>query len=315
MRAGLTRTLLLLQGTLPDAPLGPGLPTAPRGTAPAGEKPPLTRRPSLHTMDPYNDPDQQSDATIQAMVTRLEERGRHPVFACMIGAYVSQVPAEVPLRVLDLGCGTGVVARALEARLHPDSALVGADVSQRLLDAAGALSPGSRIEWRKIEAGALPFGDSEFDVIAMHTLLSHVARPEALLREAHRVLRPGGTLIVFDADHASTTYGLPEYGRMRMVDQKLAEAIATHPDICRQLPRLFKTAGFQLERHRSELFSKCGRGDFLLSSVRGSGRLIPALGILPEEEGRAWVEAMLGSHEEGTFFAAGSYYTFFASKG
>jgi ubiquinone/menaquinone biosynthesis C-methylase UbiE len=265
-------------------------------------------------MDPYNNPDRQSDATLQAMVTRLEERGRHPVFAGMIGAYVSQVPAEVPLRVLDLGCGTGVVARAFEARLHPGSALVGADVSQRLLDAAVALSPGSRIEWRKVDTGGLPFGDSEFDLIAMHTLLSHVAGPEALLREAHRVLKQGGTLIVFDADHASTTYGLPEYGRMRAVDQKLAEAIATHPDICRQLPRLLKAAGFRLERHRSELFSECGRGDFWLSSVRGFARLIPALGILPEEEGRAWVEAMLGSHEDGTFFAAGSYYTFFASK-
>ena len=138
-------------------------------------------------MDPYNNPDQQSDTTIEAMVTRLEERGRHPVFAGMIGAYVAQVPAEVPLRVLDLGSGTGVVARAFEARLHPDSVLVGADVSQRLLDAAGALSPGSRIHWRKINAGGLPFGDAEFDVIAMHTLLSHVAAPETLLREAHRV--------------------------------------------------------------------------------------------------------------------------------
>jgi hypothetical protein len=39
-----------------------------------------------------------------------------------------------------------------------------------------------------------------------------------------------------------------------------------------------------------------------------------ALEFLPEEEGRAWVGSLLGSHEEGTFFAAGSYYTFFASK-
>ena len=265
-------------------------------------------------MDPYNNPDQQTDTTIQAMVTRLEERGRHPVFARMIGAYLGQVPTDVPLRVLDLGCGTGVVARAFEGSLHPDSVLVGADVSQRLLDAAGALSPGSRILWRKVTAGGLPFGDSDFDVITMHTLLSHVEEPEALLREAHRVLNPGGSLIVFDADHASTTYGLPEYDRMLETDRRLAEAIATHPDICRQLPRLLKSAGFQLERHCSEILSECGRGDFWLSSVRGFARLIPALGLLPEEEGQAWVADMLASHEDGTFFAAGSYYTFFASK-
>jgi len=265
-------------------------------------------------MDPYNNPDQQTDTTIQAMVTRLEERGGHPVFAEMIGAYLSQVPTEVPLRVLDLGCGTGVVARACERTLHPGSVLVGADISQRLLDAAAALSPGSRVLWRKVNAGGLSFGDADFDVIVMHTLLSHAGEPEALLREVHRVMKPGGSLIVFDADHASTTYGLPEYARMRATDQRLAEAIATHPDICRQLPRLLKSAGFRLDRHCSEIFSECGRGDFWLSSVRGFARLIPALGILPVEEGQAWVESMLASHEDGTFFAAGSYYTFFASK-
>jgi len=265
-------------------------------------------------MDPYNDPDRHSESTIEAMVMRLEERGRHSVFAGMIEAYLKEVPTDMPHRVLDLGCGTGVVARALEDRLHPASVVVGADISRRLLDAARALSPHSRILWQQVSPGPLPFGDSDFDLITMHTLLSHVAAPEELLREARRLLRPGGRLIVFDADHASTTYGLPEYARMRAVDQRLAEAIATHPDICRQLPRLLKAAGLRLKRHGAEIFSECGRGDFWLSSVRGFARLIPALGILPEEEGRAWVEDMLASHEEGTFFAAGSYYTFFATK-
>jgi ubiquinone/menaquinone biosynthesis C-methylase UbiE len=265
-------------------------------------------------MDPYNDPDRHSETTIEAMVTRLEERGRHPVFARMIEAYLREVPTDRPHRVLDLGCGTGVVARALENRLHPASVVVGADISRRLLDAARALSPQSRILWQQVSPGPLPFGDLDFDLITMHTLLSHVAAPGELLRETRRLLKRGGTLIVFDADHASTTYGLPEYARMRAIDQKLVEAIATHPDICRQLPRLLKAAGLTLERHESEIFSECGRGDFWLSSVRGFARLIPALGILPEEDGRAWVEAMLASHEEGTFFAAGSYYTFFAIK-
>lgn len=265
-------------------------------------------------MDPYQNPDQQSDATIQAMATRLEERGQHPFFLRLIATYADQVRTDVPLHVLDLGCGTGVVIRHLEKRLHPEAVLTGADISRRLLDSANTHSRGSRIHWEKLEPGPLPYSNSSFDLIVMHTLLGHVAAPELLLREAHRILKPGGSLIVFDADHASTTYALADHAKTQEADRKLVAAIATHPDICRQLPRLLKQAGFELERHTADILSECGRGDFWLSSVRGFARLIPALGILPSEEGNAWVESMLASHEAGTFFAAGSYYTFFAGK-
>jgi SAM-dependent methyltransferase len=265
-------------------------------------------------MDPYQNPDQQNDTTIQAMVARLEERGQHPFFLRLVANYADQVRADTPLRVLDLGCGTGVVIRHFEKRLHPESTLIGADISRRLLDAADAHSPGSRIHWEKLEPGPLPYNAASFDLVVMHTLLSHVAESGALLAEAHRILKPDGTLIVFDADHASTTYGLPDRVKTRETDQKLVATIATHPDICRQLPALLQNAGFELKRHTAEILSECGRGDFWLSSVKGFARLIPALGILPDEEGRAWVESMLASHEAGTFFAAGSYYTFFASK-
>ncbi len=264
-------------------------------------------------MDPYNNPDQQSEATILAMITRLEERGQHPIFLRMIAAYAAQVRRDQPLRVLELGCGTGVVIRFFETILHDESALIGADISLRLLEAAKSMRPNSRVHWDHIAPGRLPYENSLFDVVVMHTLLSHVPDPEKVLLEAARILKQGGRLIIFDADHASTTYGLPDYARMRAADQKLADAIATHPDICRQLPRLLKRSGFRLENHHAEIVSECGRGDFWLSSVRGFARLIPALGILPEVEGRAWVNDLLSSHEEGTFFAAGSYYTFSAT--
>lgn len=265
-------------------------------------------------MDPYQTPDQQSDATIQAMVTRLEQRGQHPFFLQLIANYANQVRTDIPLHFLDLGCGTGVAIRQFEKRLHPESTLIGADISGRLLDAARMHSPSSRIHWHKLESAPLPYDASRFDVIVMHTVLSHVREPAALLREAHRTLKPGGALIVFDADHASTTYGLPDYAKTRATDQKLVSAIATHPDICRQLPGLLKHTGFELQRHSAAILSECGRGDFWLSSVKSFAHLIPALGILSDEEGRAWVESMLSSHEGGTFFAAGCYYTFFASK-
>jgi ubiquinone/menaquinone biosynthesis C-methylase UbiE len=265
-------------------------------------------------MDPYTNPDQQADATLQAMITRLEERGRHPFFQRMIDQYAREIPASGPVRVLDLGCGTGVVIRLLEQRLPAESILHGADISRILIDVARGLAPDSRVHWDHLDGSRLPYADASFDCITMHTLLSHVPDVNGLLGEAFRVLRPGARLIVFDADHAGTTYGQADYATMREVDHKLTSAIATNPDICRQLPRLLKVAGFRLQRHESTLLSECGTGDFWLSSVRGFARLIPALGILPDAQAGAWVDHMLRSHDDGTFFAAGAFYTFHALK-
>ena len=265
-------------------------------------------------MDPYTNPDQQSDTTLKAMITRLEERAKHSVFEGMIQDYIAEIPSDQPLVVLDFGCGTGVVIRALEPVLHPDCELHGADISTQLLQAARALSMGTRIHWDKVEPQGLPYSRDTFDVIIMHTLLSHVPDPEATLKEAARLLKPSGRLIVFDADHAGTTFGLKDFSKMRECDFRLTSAIASQPDICRQMPRHLKAAGFALRSHRSRVLSECGKGDFWLSSVRGFARLIPALGILSEAEEKEWVKQMLESHEAGTFFASGTFYTFHAER-
>jgi ubiquinone/menaquinone biosynthesis C-methylase UbiE len=211
--------------------------------------------------DPYTDPDAQSETTVQAMATRLEERGNHPEFQRMIDDYSSILRNDVPISVLDLGCGTGVVIRNLEKKLHPQSALHGVDISQRLLDVAKKVDPSSRVQWQKNEARVkLPFDDSSFDAIVMHTLLSHVPDTCSIMIDVVRILKPGGRIIAFDADHMATAFGLPDLSRMIEVNQKLAAAIACHPDICRQLPRHIKEAGLQLESHRSGCQSNSKHG-------------------------------------------------------
>ncbi|MEO0795529.1 MAG: methyltransferase domain-containing protein [Verrucomicrobiota bacterium] len=263
--------------------------------------------------DPYTDPDRQPESAIEAMATRLEERGRNGQFVRMIQDYADKLEKHRPLAVLDLGCGTGVVIRQLEQLLDPSSRLHGADISVELLKEAARLSPSDRIKWDHLSPGRLPYADASFDAITMHTLLSHVPEPVSILSEARRVLKNDGRLIVFDADHAGTTYSQPAYETTRRIDHLLTSAIATHPDICRQLPRYLKDAGFTLTGHNADVISEAGKGDYWLSSVNGFARLMPTIKALSDAEAKCWVDYMQSSHENGTFFAAGSFYTFYAT--
>ncbi len=264
--------------------------------------------------DPYIDPDSQTQTAIEAMAGRLEARGADATFLQMIENYGSTLPSDRALTVLDLGCGTGVVIRQLGKMVHPESKLYGADISSKLLVEAAKFSENDEIQWDHISPGSLPYEDGMFDVVAMHTLLSHVPDPLSVLAEAQRVLKKGGKLIVFDADHVSTTYNQADYETTRRIDGILTSAITIHPDICRQLPRLFKAAGYRILDHKVDIISECGKGDFWLSSVHAFAKLMPTIDALSQGEADAWLKYMLQSHEDGTFFASGTYYTFHAES-
>jgi SAM-dependent methyltransferase len=92
-------------------------------------------------------------------------------------------------KVLDVGCGAGSVAKAVK-RERPDLHVVGCDVSHSALAMAEASPEG--VEFRAAQAERLPFADGEFDFVWIFDVLEHVEKPEQVLREVARVLRPGG---------------------------------------------------------------------------------------------------------------------------
>ena len=92
--------------------------------------------------------------------------------------------------MLDVGCGTGVVARHAAPRVGDGGRVVGVDVNEGMLAVAAGIAPG--IEWRRADAAQLPFGDGEFDLILCEQALMFFADRTAALRELQRVLAPGG---------------------------------------------------------------------------------------------------------------------------
>jgi SAM-dependent methyltransferase len=99
-------------------------------------------------------------------------------------------------RVLDVACGTGIVARTAARRVGSGGTVVGLDVSAPMLDAARALAAGEglSIEWREGSAMKLPLPDTAFDLVLCQQGLQFFPDRAAALREMHRVLGPGGRL-------------------------------------------------------------------------------------------------------------------------
>jgi SAM-dependent methyltransferase len=96
-------------------------------------------------------------------------------------------------RVLDVGCGTGVVAVTV-ARLGAQ--VTGLDLTPALLERAreNARIAGVTVEWREGDAEALPFDDGAFDVVLSQFGHMFAPRPEVATAQMLRVLRPGGTI-------------------------------------------------------------------------------------------------------------------------
>jgi len=110
------------------------------------------------------------------------------------------------LRIADLGCGTGYMARALTGLTGH---LVCVDRSEAMLDQArerlDPAPPGVEIEFRKGELDALPIEDDELDGALAGMVLHHLADLDPALREMQRVVRPGGMAVVLElAPHRET---------------------------------------------------------------------------------------------------------------
>jgi ubiquinone/menaquinone biosynthesis C-methylase UbiE len=144
-----------------------------------------------------------------------------PLFQPWAKVLIDRIAPARGERVLDVACGTGIVARTVRARLGPDAAIVGVDLSPAML--AAARQAAADIDWREGTATNLPLGDGErFDVVVCHQGLQFFPDKPAAAREFRRALVEGGRLGVAtwrpDAE-------IPMFRQLRAVAERHVGAI------------------------------------------------------------------------------------------
>lgn len=112
--------------------------------------------------------------------------------------------------VLDVGCGTGGFTRGIAAAAG--ARMTGYDMSERFIDVAKGLPPPETgaVDWVVGDAEQLPFRPSSFDRVLLSLVLHQLARPQAAVREAFRVLRVGGLVLGRTIDPDDVAERVPE---------------------------------------------------------------------------------------------------------
>ena len=146
--------------------------------------------------------------------------------------------------VLDVGCGTGPVIELL-ARKYPEKHFVGLDITPAMIEVAQSKGL-PNAEFVVGDAENLPFGDGSFDALLCSNSFHHYPNPGAFLREAHRVLHPGGKLIL--RDYTSNDFAV---WLMNTFELPLARLVG-HGDVrilkMGEFRELVEAAGFAIEQ-------------------------------------------------------------------
>jgi len=141
--------------------------------------------------------DGSTNAQFAGSIPTLYDRHLGPV---IFEPYAEELTRRVVVgpggRVLEVACGTGIVTRRLRERLGENATLTATDLNVGMIECAKR-KPGmpAGIEWRQADATALPFEDGLFDAVICQFGIMFVPDKAAAMREARRVLKPGGSFV------------------------------------------------------------------------------------------------------------------------
>jgi SAM-dependent methyltransferase len=211
-----------------------------------------------------------------------------------------------------------VVARAIAARPSFEGRVVGIDLSSALLDAADRFAQaegvGSRLTFRVGDGQKLDGDDGPYDTVVVHTVVSHVPDPAAVIAEAARVVRPGGSVAIFDGDYASLAYATGDRGLDTELVQAILSTIVANAYVMRDVPALIRRVGLEATGLLPSVLAEGGTAAFFAGLAESYAPMAVKAGKTSAASAERWLAATRASSADGTFFAACNYYAYLAHR-
>jgi ubiquinone/menaquinone biosynthesis C-methylase UbiE len=207
------------------------------------------------------------------------------------GDYKRRLLAGMDVRpghvVVDVGCGPGIDLRSLVAA---GAEVVGVDRDPAMVAEARRRVPGADV--REGDAHALPVADGGADRVRTDRVLQHLARPDAVLAEIFRALRPGGVAGLAEPDWDTLTVAADDVETSRGFARFTAGRVR-NPTIGRELARMVVRAGFELRSVEvvPVVFRDFEIADQILGLARNSARAVEAA-QLREDVAASWLSGL-----------------------
>ena len=261
----------------------------------------------------WRDTAQASAETARDLDSRLELRARAEDEAAAREEYLRLLGVSPGERVLDIGCGSGVVTRAIARRVVLGGRAVGVDASAALLafarQHAEEAGLADAIELHQGDCRKLPFGDGAFDASLAATVFAHVPGVEDAISEMIRVTRPGGRVGVFDFDGDGFLISHPDREMTRRVVAATCDHAAVNGRLIRELPGLLADRGITGVQARAFMPLEREAGSFYAALAERAGSIAAKAGAISEGEAAAWSRS-LREVIEGNRFLGGRLHVF-----
>ena len=257
--------------------------------------------------DPFRDIDGQPD--VDRMIASLEQRGRTRSQMRLRRRFLRFVGIGRGHRVLEVGCGTGVVLRDLAALVGPRGRVVGVDPSRRVIAAARRLCRAHRrIGFRVADGTRLPFRDGRFDATLAITVVLHVADPLALVREMARATRSGGRVGVQDQDFGTIAVTHPD----RALTERIFAGVAAHmyeePHSGRRLPGLLRAAALENVRLLTDVYQDTELTPYTKTFLERRAENAVRFGLADARTVQRWLDGFTELVAGGGFVLTMNYY-------